>query len=289
MVNAAIVAYNRPQSLCALVLSLAGQSFPVQRIVIVDNSANNAVKDAVAALPGRDKIAYRKMKDNTGSAGGFYQAIKDAYGDCSHVWVFDDDMNVATDALEKLLDVLPVLDGDGKLGALRCSYQGNNETQPAAVKSFAWRGTLLSVKAIGKIGLPDPGYFLYGEDVDYSWRMRNAGYSMYYVPQSIMSVNSRTTKLTGRFFGRTVEFHQSPYRLYYAVRNELHVHLTFYSPAGVIKTLGHVIKLLWVIAGNKNIDRKAFVAALAKGVVHGVAGKRGKTPGYTHETESLIN
>ncbi|MCG2659547.1 MAG: glycosyltransferase, partial [Kiritimatiellae bacterium] len=207
--------------------------------------------------------------------------------DCTHIWIFDDDMDVRRDGLENLLTVLPQLNTDGKLGVLRCWYHGNKETKPVAIDSFAWRGTLISSNVIRQVGLPDPGYFLYGEDVDYSLRIRKAGYSMYYVPQSIMWVNSSpTTKVTGRFFGREVAFHQSPYRLYYAVRNELYLYFKFHDARGLIKSAGYVFKLLIIIMGMKNIKKGQFVKALMTGVIHSIMGKRGKIPGYEHEIKS---
>ena len=298
VINAVIVAYNRPQSLCTLIASLVGQSYPVNRIVIVDNSTNNEVKDAIGILPGSakalrpgekvpDKITYIKMTENVGSAGGFYHAIKEAYQDCTHVWIFDDDMDVRHDSLENLLTVLPQLNADGKLGALRCWYHGNKETKPAAIDSFAWRGTLISSNVIRQVGLPDPGYFLYGEDVDYSLRIRKAGYSMYYVPQSIMWVNSSPTKVTGRFFGREVKFHQSPYRLYYAVRNELYLYSKFHDARGLIKSMGYVFKLLIIIMGMKNIKKGQFVKALMMGVIHYVIVKRGRNPAFPDKEDVM--
>jgi O-antigen biosynthesis protein len=41
---------------------------------------------------------------------------------------------------------------------------------------------LIRRKALGKAGLFDTRYFLYGEDIDLSWRIRKAGYFNYYLP-----------------------------------------------------------------------------------------------------------
>jgi len=43
---------------------------------------------------------------------------------------------------------------------------------------------LVSAEAVKKIGLLDPTFFFYCEDTDYSKRMRDAGYSLRYVPDS---------------------------------------------------------------------------------------------------------
>ncbi|OPZ98376.1 MAG: Glycosyl transferase family 2 [Planctomycetes bacterium ADurb.Bin412] len=73
-INAAIVAYNRPQSLCALIAILQAQTVPVARIFVVDNSTSDAVREAL--VPYLGQIGYVKTAENMGSAGGFRMAVE---------------------------------------------------------------------------------------------------------------------------------------------------------------------------------------------------------------------
>lgn len=58
-------------------------------------------------------------------------------------------------------------------------------------------GAFLMVRreALEKVGLLDESYFMYGEDIDFSWRIRLAGYKNYYVPTArIIHYKGESTK-----------------------------------------------------------------------------------------------
>jgi GT2 family glycosyltransferase len=62
-------------------------------------------------------------------------------------------------------------------------YLGNrpdNETCRADILTGAFM--LLRREALDKAGLFDTSFFMYGEDIDLSWRIRKAGYYNYYLP-----------------------------------------------------------------------------------------------------------
>ena len=61
-------------------------------------------------------------------------------------------------------------------------YLGNrpeNESCPADILTGAFM--LIRRKALDKAGLFDTDFFMYGEDIDLSWRIRQAGYVNYYL------------------------------------------------------------------------------------------------------------
>lgn len=61
-------------------------------------------------------------------------------------------------------------------------YLGNrpeNETCPADILTGAFM--LIRSEALGKAGLFDTSFFMYGEDIDLSWRIKKAGYTNYYL------------------------------------------------------------------------------------------------------------
>ena len=43
---------------------------------------------------------------------------------------------------------------------------------------------MISHEALDKVGLLDESYFMYGEDIDFSWRIKLAGYKNYYLPSA---------------------------------------------------------------------------------------------------------
>ena len=54
---------------------------------------------------------------------------------------------------------------------------------------------MISREALEKTGLLDESYFMYGEDIDFSWRIKLAGYKNYYLPTTrILHYKGESTK-----------------------------------------------------------------------------------------------
>lgn len=66
---------------------------------------------------------------------------------------------------------------------------------------------------IAKIGILDPEYFMYSEDVDFCWRTHEAGYRVVYLPTAVIThaIGRSTDKAPNRMIGR---FHRSMFRFY---------------------------------------------------------------------------
>lgn len=66
---------------------------------------------------------------------------------------------------------------------------------------------------IAKIGLLDPEYFMFCEDVDWCWRCHEAGLRVAYVPGAVIThaIGRSTDKAPNRMIGR---FHRSMFRFY---------------------------------------------------------------------------
>lgn len=63
--------------------------------------------------------------------------------------------------------------------------------------------TLYSRELIDEVGYMDPNFFMYVEDVDYSWRVRIAGRKIRVCPKALYGhwvVNRKPSKLTTKFF-----------------------------------------------------------------------------------------
>lgn len=54
------------------------------------------------------------------------------------------------------------------------------------VSSLVTGGSFIPIAAVRETPLPDASLFIYGEDLEYSWRMRRLGYSMYACARPIM-------------------------------------------------------------------------------------------------------
>ena len=143
--------------------------------------------------------------DNLGGAGGFHLGLKTAYDQgFDAMWLMDDDVVPAPDCLTRLLEI-----DDGCLTAVRedlprrARREGRDAVRPRATRSrsarrrrastttyadrasmpatvpvdnVAFEGFLVRREVIDAIGLPDPSYFIFYDDVDFAIRARRAGF-----------------------------------------------------------------------------------------------------------------
>lgn len=78
-------------------------------------------------------------------------------------------------------------------GKYHLGYLNENETHKVEVLSGAFM--LMRKSALEKSGLLDEDYFMYGEDIDLSYRLEKAGYSNYYYPETtIIHYKGESTK-----------------------------------------------------------------------------------------------
>lgn len=71
-----------------------------------------------------------------------------------------------------------------KFGKYHLGYLSENETHKVEVLAGAFM--FLRREALDKVGLLDEDYFMYGEDIDLSYRIIKGGYNNYYLPESII-------------------------------------------------------------------------------------------------------
>lgn len=79
-----------------------------------------------------------------------------------------------------------------KLARYYMSYLPWDSAQRIEVVSGAF--CLLDRKALNKVGLLDEDFFMYGEDIDLSYRLHRAGYTNWYFPVSILHYKGESTQ-----------------------------------------------------------------------------------------------
>jgi GT2 family glycosyltransferase len=200
-----VVTYNRKQLLKQTLQSIRAQTYPVARIIVVDNLSTDGTRDFLAQLDDQ-AIEPLLMQSNLGGAGGFSAGIERAYHLKSDlIWVMDDDVLPDPEALEQLVKTLTRL---RKIGAnpnfvisnvrsasgepvntpimdLRLQDNGNlrwplfleEGVVPIVAASFV--GTLITREAVDTFGLPIAEMFIWGDDIEFTSRLtrdREAGY-----------------------------------------------------------------------------------------------------------------
>src|SRR5881227_1028098 len=101
-VCAVVVTHNRVELLRRCLSALAGQTVPVERVLVIDNASTDGTADVV-----RDEfpsVKLVRLEHNVGGAGGFHEGMRRAHeAGFDWIWLMDDDTLASDDALEQLL------------------------------------------------------------------------------------------------------------------------------------------------------------------------------------------
>lgn len=96
-------------------------------------------------------------------------------------------------AFYKIFGLSKIFKKSKKFGQYHLSYLDKNEIHKVDVLSGAFM--LIRKSVLDKIGLLDETYFMYGEDIDMSYRIVLAGYNNYYYPKTtIIHYKGESTK-----------------------------------------------------------------------------------------------
>ena len=202
-VAAVVVTYNRAQMLLECLDALLCQDLPLGKIYIVDNASTD---DTVQRLTEsgyliNSIIYYVRLTKNTGGAGGFTHGLKLACQDgWDWVWLMDDDAQPALDCLGKLADGLQQLTANADEAFCICprvmnyfsrdqEWHQHKRLTPyfmdvpvfdlpqrfIRIDGNAFVGPLVSRGSITKIGLPNTEYFLWVDDLDFTYRVARHG------------------------------------------------------------------------------------------------------------------
>jgi rhamnopyranosyl-N-acetylglucosaminyl-diphospho-decaprenol beta-1,3/1,4-galactofuranosyltransferase len=199
---AVIVTYNRCELLGRCIDHLQRQICAPDEILVI----NNACTDGTVAMLEQRGVHFITQK-NVGSAGGWYRGIQHAleHG-FEAVWLMDDDGFPDAGALAALEAALvpgvacassvvvreneptrfvfpfPVLDAAGLpviWGSPRKlpTVASLKAVAPSGTYPFAhlFNGALVSIAAVRQAGNVNRDYFIYGDEVDYFFRLRKVG------------------------------------------------------------------------------------------------------------------
>ena len=198
-VLAVVVTHNRLELLKRCISYLKQQSAPVD-ILIIDNASSDGTKEYLIAN-NIDQIT----QENSGSSGGWWRALKTAAErGYRYAWLMDDDGFPDTKALEilssqmnenticlsslvvkenkkdELVFGMPRLNSNGFPVILSfkrkfITVQELPLTEGKYPHAHLFNGALINVEKANQLGEVDRSYFMYGDEVDYFYRMRKAG------------------------------------------------------------------------------------------------------------------
>jgi rhamnopyranosyl-N-acetylglucosaminyl-diphospho-decaprenol beta-1,3/1,4-galactofuranosyltransferase len=294
-VLAVIVTHNRCGLLARCIDYLQSQTYLPDSILVI----NNACTDGTVAMLERRGVPFVNQ-ENVGSAGGWHCGIQHAVDHgFDAVWLMDDDGFPDVGALLALKSALvndvacassvvlcedrpshfvfpfPLLDGSGLPAILRWPYKLRTL---AALRSLALGGTypfahffngaLVSVAAARQVGNVNRDFFIFGDEVDYFFRLRKVG--------KVISVLD-----AAHFHPDVSKRPYTPLKVYYYLKNTLVLNERYFNAVW----LRHAMAILVVLGrtARRNGVLTAFSFLLGSNapmfflaIIRGLRGKLGK-------------
>ncbi len=153
------------------------------------------------------------------------------------------------EAFYKISGISRIFPKSKKFGKYHLSWLNENEIHPVEVLCGAFM--LLRRKTLDKTGLLDETYFMYGEDIDLSYRILKAGYTNYYFPEvTIIHYKGESTRKSSinyvKMFYNAMDIFASKY---FSPNNakifSLIIHIAIYFRA-LIAIVQRVIRLIYL-------------------------------------------
>lgn len=292
-----IVNYNVKYFLeqCLNSILASNIAFSYEIFIVDNNSTDGSVEYLKDKFPLKN-IQFIANKTNPGFSKANNQAIKSAKGE--YVLLLNPDTIIGENVLSnvcRFMDSEPqsgaigvkMIDGSGTFlpeskrgfpspwasfckifglaavfpkstffGAYNLQYLDENSIHQVPILAGAFM--MIRKVVLDKVGLLDEAFFMYGEDIDLSYRIEQAGYRNYYLPECIIhykgkSTNKNDVKYTTAFYGAMQIF----YNKYYP-----HNKLSYIFISVGIKTkiaIDYVLKRLKLLNNKKEIVTDSII------------------------------
>jgi len=188
-------------------ISLVNEKFPKVKLIQNKNNAGFSVANnqAIRASQGKyilllnpDTVVQEDTFEKTlafmevhPEAGGLGIKMLDGKG----TFLPESKRGLPTPAVAfyKIFGLARLFPGSKKFGQYHLTYLDKNKTHSVDVLSGAFM--LMRKDALNKVGLLDETFFMYGEDIDLSYRITQGGYKNYYFAESsIIHYKGESTK-----------------------------------------------------------------------------------------------
>jgi GT2 family glycosyltransferase len=189
-----IVTYNRIDLLQECISYINSQAVAANHIIIVNNASTDGTATYLDSIKSNNVIIVKHLNENTGGAGGFYEALKIAASfDDDWVAIIDDDAMLDANfmtQIKKASENNPFIHAfagavyqEGKIDTQhrqmikRPGFFGkripefNYEKSYFDCKFASFCGLVIRTSLIKQIGLPRKEYFIWNDDIEYCLRI----------------------------------------------------------------------------------------------------------------------
>ena len=288
-----IVNWKQYQLTKLCLYSLQKIKYDNYQIILIDNESNP--KELKKIKNQFDKIITFPNQKNLGFTGannvGIEYAIKNEF---KYVMLINNDTEVEKNFINPLIELLEKNQNFGAAQPLILNYYNRNKVWSAGGflnKFFGYTYVIkspegikknidwitgccffLRTDVIKKIGLLDEKFFAYYEDVDWSIRIKNAGYDLAFVKSSVVYHHgSKSSK------NESNEGTLSPFVHYLNIRNHIFLlrkNKDLFNSVGVLffqffKIVSYSVYFIVRVRINKlNMVYKGLVDGLMKNIIH---------------------
>jgi GT2 family glycosyltransferase len=232
-----IMTYVRTEYLMSTVNYILSQSMPPQKIIIVDNSESDNIRNLFleADIPN---VFLISTNENLGPAGAAKLGLGLLADDgCDWIyWGDDDDPPTDPKTFERLLEIASenpkagiIGKGGGEFIPYRARTRGFSNRNLSAVTEADYvtggKQMIVSAKLVKAGILPSPELFFGFEELDFCLRAKDAGFSVLIDGEGILKARRLSGKVNsgyrwkGQSFGRKDQLN----RQYYSLRNLLYI------------------------------------------------------------------
>jgi N-acetylglucosaminyl-diphospho-decaprenol L-rhamnosyltransferase len=243
-----IVNWNVRELLRACLRSVLSQLGEAGEVVVVDNASGDGSADMLRAeFP---QVRLMANAQNVGFGAANNQALVES--DAPFVLFLNPDTEVRPEAIGRLLAFMQdrprvacagprLLNPDGSTQSSRRAFPGvatafvestilqrwfgglkalarfyraaQADNQPQPVDWLVGACLLMRRSALDQVGFFDERFFMYSEEMDLCYRLRQAGWEVWYVPAAEV-VHHEAASSSQDLFRRNVNFHESRYRFF---------------------------------------------------------------------------
>lgn len=289
-----VVTFNRRKLLEKCLLAISQQSSFPHKVIIVDNASTDGTTAWLGDwlpvyLPSATLIS---LSDNVGGAGGFAKGLQVAVEQGAHwIWMMDDDAEPHPTALEELMKIAK--DPANVYGSLATKGVATSWTTTlldphsrtvdfaadvppeARVQSLPFLGFMIHRDLVKRIGLPDAGYFIAADDIEYCLRADRAGAQLIIAGRSRIE-HPKSDRYEARLPGRTlICLRLPPWKRYYDTRNRLLIARKYYGVRLLTQTIpGSFVRLIAALRHEPH--KLSQIGAFCAGMIDGLLGIKGR-------------
>lgn len=228
------VKYYLDQCIRSVLRAFEEMNTPAEIIMVDNHSADGSVDYLEQRYPQKlfPMVRFVRSAHNLGFARANNIAIRQSRGE--YVLLLNPDTIVGEDALKASVDFMDVHEDAGAVGVRMLGAQGRRAMEsrrglptpmvsffkmlgfcnrwphhrlfgkyymgylpwdePSQIEVVSGAYCMLRRKALDEVGLLDEDFFMYGEDIDLSYRVLKGGYHNYYLPVDILHYKGESTQ-----------------------------------------------------------------------------------------------